>query len=235
MSKIKAALAVGHGILRTPFSQLQLAKKMPKVYRAYNQARDELEELGLLSDGVYLDEIELEVTFLASLGEAGYVYDTDAGWLRGFGFREGTIYLPSDLPNKSRKEGRTLTDTIRHEFGHAWYWLHPEFFSRPWFEEAFGLPYEASEPTPGDLFEEAIASQLESCKSEREADALYEKEFRNAFATEYASTLACEDFCETFMLLLRYRKSLDRFSSRPELYRKILIVKEAIESASGAL
>jgi|GEM_PF-62318 len=232
MGFIKKVALFGSSLVRTPPALLQRAAKMPLVYRAYNQVREELAEVGLLDEGIYLDEIELKVAVLASMGEGGYVFDKGAGLLKGFGFKGGTIYLPSDLPSESRKEGTTLTDIIRHEFGHAWYWLEPDFFARPWFEEAFGIPYDDVETTPRELFDEAIAPKLQRCKSARSSDALYKKQYRKAFASEYASTLACEDFCETFMLLLKYRKSLQRFQKRPELLRKLLIVREAVLTAS---
>ena len=47
--------------------------KMTVVERAFNLVRDELLEVGLLEDGVYLDRIELCVAYLPSLKTAGYV------------------------------------------------------------------------------------------------------------------------------------------------------------------
>ncbi len=48
---------------------------MVDVNRAYNQVRRELAEVGLLSEGVYLDHIEVCFLRYPSRGEAGYVFN----------------------------------------------------------------------------------------------------------------------------------------------------------------
>jgi hypothetical protein len=52
------------------------------------------------------------------------------------------------------------------------------------------------------------------------------------FITDYATTNASEDFAETFMFFLKYRRSLDRFANRPAVYRKLRMVERAV--AMGA-
>ena len=60
---------------RTLDAWKDLPRKVPKVSLTYNKVRQELWDLGLLADGVGLDEIELFVAALPSMGEAGYVFD----------------------------------------------------------------------------------------------------------------------------------------------------------------
>jgi len=62
-------------------AQWQLSSKLPKVSRSWAQVRNELAEVGLLynakgDDDGYLDQIELEIAVMPSLGEAGYVYES---------------------------------------------------------------------------------------------------------------------------------------------------------------
>jgi hypothetical protein len=52
------------------------------------------------------------------------------------------------------------------------------------------------------------------------------------FITDYATTNASEDFAETFMFFLKYRRSLERFRNRPRVYRKIRSVEWAVTQAS---
>lgn len=203
---------------------------MPMVNRAFNQVRGELCEVGLLADGMYLDQIELVVAILPSLGEAGYVFE-EVGWLNSmFGYKEGVIYLPRNLPRTAYVPGGTLTDVIRHEYGHAWHWLEPEFFEREWFRRAFGADYE--EPLPIPLAEwEARCSRSRKfrlefgrLRSEVACQEYRRKHLLNEFASEYAATQAREDFAETFLFYLRNRKSIDRFRNRTGFYRKLRAV-----------
>lgn len=218
-----------------------LDSRMGDVNRAYNKVRGELAEVGLLADGVYLDDIELEVALLPSFGEAGYVYE-QTGWLsRLAGYREGVIYLPRDLPATAFVPGGTLTDTIRHEYAHAWHWMEPEFFERPWYSKAFVIPYNDESSSPAEEWHWRVErsrkfqTSLNSCRNDRERMALYRKSLRDDFVSEYAATLSCEDFAETFMYYLRYRNSIDRFASRPGVYKKLLAVQKAVATASREL
>lgn len=233
-----------------------LAERMPHVNRAWRTARRELEEVGLLYDanldsddledsgddggsGGYLDQIELEIASLPSIGEAGYVYE-EMSWLPQLcGFRAGVIYLPVDLPREAYVPGHTLTDVIRHEYAHAWHWLDPEFFGRSWFRRAFGGEYEDDDTRPIELFEDRLAARhrraLARCRTDRERDSLTRRLFRNDFVSEYASTYFCEDFAETFMVYLRHRNNLDRFAGRPGVFRKLTAIREAVARARREL
>ena len=93
-----------------------------RLSRAFNVVRDELREVGLLDDGVYLDQIELVRSPLPSIWTMGYCFHNGVTWLRLVGYQPGTIYIPINAPVE-RSSGYTLADVIRHEFGHAWAWL----------------------------------------------------------------------------------------------------------------
>ena len=210
---------------------------MPKVNRAFNHVRNELCDVGLLADGVYLDEIELNVSGIPSYGEAGYVYE-EVGWFAPFlGYEPGVIYLPSDLPRDAYVPGGTLTDVIRHEFAHSWHWLDPRFFERPWFRATFGIDYDDTDAKPSELWERklkrdrAFQQSFAACRNDRERANQLRRRLHNDFVSEYATTLAREDFAETFMFYLRNRNCLDRFKSRSGLHTKLKAVEAAVAKA----
>jgi len=56
-------------------------RDMKKVNTSFNRVRNELCELGLLDDGVYLDEIEPIIHWVPGVGEAGFVLTPEfPGW-----------------------------------------------------------------------------------------------------------------------------------------------------------
>ena len=111
---------------RSAAAWLSLGDNMPKVNRVWAQVRDELCEVGLRDDGMFLDRIELEVEAIASSdGFVGVFFEETTGAKRLLGYREGVIYLPCDLPTRPFKPGGTLADIIRHEYAHAWRWMNP--------------------------------------------------------------------------------------------------------------
>ena len=158
------AKKISSTIYRTAEAWWNLDSQMPKVDRSYNQVRSELEEVGLLyypvdeNDGGYLEQIEVVIASMPSSGEAGFVYDHLPWHWRLLGYEEGVIYLPSDLPSEAYVPGGTLTDTIRHEYAHAWHWLEPSFVNDNWFHKAFGGGYEESGTTPLELWEAKLDS-----------------------------------------------------------------------------
>jgi hypothetical protein len=214
-----------------------LDSKLPYVNRSFQQVRNELCEIGLLDEGIYLDQVELCVAALPSTGEAGYVFEklSFLPWLAGY--QEGVIYLPRDLPSEDYVPGGTLTDTIRHEFAHAWHWLEPEFFEQEWFYEAFRGGYEEDYSTAyqewSDRFSASrkVQEGFERLRTESTRERFLEKQLLLDFASDYAKTRPCEDFAETFMMFLRYRNSLNRFRNRPGLYRKLRAVQKAVRRA----
>lgn len=211
---------------------------MVNVDRAYNKVRNELAEIGLLADGVYLDKVELCVSDEKSGdGEWGYVFER-VGHYAERGYRPGVIYLPRDLPHLPYTPGWTLTDTIRHEYAHAWFCLDPGFFRQEWFVKTFGAAYSNPAPlpyqqwqrkakrNPGYFGEQCTANSGEA-KTVRQKSILLKH-----FISEYATTNASEDFAETFMFFLKYRKTLERFASRPIVYEKLGMVGRAVSVAA---
>ncbi len=206
---------------------------MANVDRSYNQVRHELAEVGLLADGMYLDTVELCISHEKSGGERGYVFE-QVGHYAKRGYRPGVIYLPRDLPHQPFKPGMTLTDTIRHEYAHAWYYLDPGFFRQDWFVRTFGAAYSNGAPVPYESWRKKIKKNpvYQEGKRRRKTEAARVKFFYGfllqQFITDYATTNACEDFAETFMFFLKYRRSLDRFQHRPVVYQKIRMVERAV-------
>lgn len=210
---------------------------MANVDRAYNHVRHELAEVGLLADGLYLDVVELIISGDKSVGERGYVFE-QVGHYAKWGYRPGVIYLPRDLPHQPRKPGLTLCDTIRHEYAHAWYFHDPSFFRGEWFARAFGASYTNCNPTPYTQWRKELKRNPEylagkkRCKSAKGQLNFFYGYLLGEFITDYASTNASEDFAETFMFYLKYRRSLSRFKNRPAVYRKIRSVERAVSQAS---
>jgi hypothetical protein len=212
--------------------------EMIEVDRAYNFVRKELAEVGLLADGKYLDQIELWISDRPSEGESAYIFEQKGPWINS-GYKLGVIYLPSDTPNIPRVPGSTLIDVIRHEFAHAWYYIDPKFFREDWFVRTFGAQYKNCNPRPMANWKRQLSANkaylmsVERCRTEAGRNRLFNKHLYQTFVSSYASTCACEDFAETFMFYLKYRKSLDRFAaSRPCVYRKLQAVERAIGKTS---
>lgn len=199
---------------------------MQKLNRAFNTVRDELEEVGLLADDVYLDAIELYVTQLPAFGRlSGYVYDERVPfWDRIRGFEGGAIYIPPNSPDRPYAPGLTLTDTVRHEFAHAWAWLDRDFIDQPWFFEAFEGDYDEIRPS-----DKKVADALKKFMDQDPKGPFRTHGFADCFFSSYAMTAVKEDFAETFMCFLKYRRSLERFQKRAGLYRKLLAVEKAVK------
>ena len=228
--------------LRTAKAWRNLAGKMPSVDLAYNKVRQELCDVGLLSEGVGLDEIELIVATLPSMGEAGYVFDEGLPWWASLsGFKPGVIYLPADLPFVTYVPGGTMVDVIRHEYAHSWRWLAPEFFEQQWFVKAFGSTYSDANYSgkrawiEKHLRRKSFQNSLHRCRTEETKDDLIQREFSKEFVSDYGSNYPCEDFAETFRHYLRYRNSVERFKARAGVYRKLKAVERAIHMTSRRL
>lgn len=183
---------------------------MENIAYAFNKVRDELEELGLLDDGRYLDRIDLVVSPLPKFllgGAAGFVYDEGVPFFhRLVGFAEGCIFIPRSMD----KQPRMLRSIIRHEFAHAWAWLDKPFIRGAWFRQTFGRPYFAEHRQP-----------------EQVADFRRSPHYLT-HATDYALTRPREDFAETFELFVKHRRNLGRFRTRPGLFRKLRAVEKAV-------
>lgn len=185
---------------------------MPQLERAFATARNDLASVGLLADGLYLDHIECVRSPLLSVlsRTVGWVYDGGVtpiySWV---GWEPGVIYIPINAPVRARTPGQTLTDVIRHEFAHAWYWLDAPHVDGAWFRRAFGARYQDTRRFARD---------------EYDAD---------QYVSPYAMTIAKEDFAETFMTYLRCRRSLARFKHREGVYSKLIAVDGAVRRAAA--
>lgn len=216
---------------------------MANVDRAYNLVRNELAEVGLLDDGLYLDTVELCISDQKSGGgEWGYVFER-VGHYAKLGYRPGVIYLPRDLPHRPYTPGLTLTDTIRHEYAHAWFYIDSSFFRQGWFVRTFGAAYSNLEPLPYLQWQRKVfknlltvsrkkASKRKRSGPEATRHEFHEKTMLQYFISDYATTNASEDFAETFMFYLKYRRSLGRYAKRPIVYQKLKMVERAIAMAS---
>lgn len=211
---------------------------MVNVDRAYNKVRNELAEVGLLADGVYLDSVELCVSDEKSGdGEWGYVFER-VGHYADRGYRPGVIYLPRDLPHLPYSPGWTLTDTIRHEYAHAWFYLDPGFFRQEWFVKTFGAAYSNPDPIPYQQWQRKAKRNpgFDVTQGRKglgsQAGGSQQQIMLQHFISEYATTNASEDFAETFMFFLKYRRSLQRFAKRPIVYQKLTMVQQAVAAAS---
>lgn len=185
---------------------------MHQLERAFATARNDLASVGLLADGLYLDHIECVRTPLpaGAFKFTGWVYDGGVTPIHAWvGWEPGVIYIPINAPVRVRTPGQTLTDVIRHEFAHAWYWLDDPYVDGVWFRRAFGARYQDTRQLAGD---------------EHDAD---------QYVSPYAMTNAKEDFAETFMTYLRCRRSLARFKHREGVYGKLIAVDDAVRRAAA--
>ena len=207
MNNPTLSIALADDLLRRLRRQLAVVP-MSAVNRAFDRARNDLWDVGLLRDGRYLDRIDCcRVPFPSFDDELGHVYDESVPWyLRLVDVRPGVIYLPRNPPVTTAR-GDTLVDTIRHEFGHAWAWLDRPFLERRWFRDAFGARY-------GEAWARRPAFDPDE------------------YVSEYACTHPAEDFCETFMTYLRCHRSLERFRGRAGVYRKLKAVEKAVKRAA---
>ncbi len=218
-----------------------LAENLPRVKRAFRRVRHELANIGLLAGDEYLGKVEVCISSWPSTTTAGFIFDQGVNWLDArMGYKPGVIYLPLNVPHRAYRPGYTLLDTLRHEFAHAWHWIEPGFFRRPWFIETFGASYINLNPKPLETWRRrkfqtsGFVRQWERGETD-EQQALIRQHMLNDFATEYATTMASEDFAETFMYFLKYQNSLERFRTRRGFYRKLRAVEAAVRTARREL
>lgn len=191
--------------------------------RSFKLVQSELEEIGLWKQDKYLWNIDLQQSVLPSFwGEMGYVYDSGVPlWDKALGYNEGVIYIPSYAPVDAYVPGGTLVDTIRHEFGHAWAWYDSDLFAKKWFRDTFDLDY-------GDEWE--FGKDLYKLFSKYEDKAFQYSPYYENFVSSYALFAPYEDFAETFMYYLKYRKSLKQFKNRKGVYNKLMAIHKVVKS-----
>lgn len=212
------------------------------IERTSQKVSSELLDAGLFADGTYLDSFSVELMPVFCGGQGVYVHDEILGYVRKpHRIKEGVIYIPSDLIDDTQYFKGALLNSIRNAYGYAWGILDPEFFAEPWFVEGFGLTYFELDPIPRKLWRDGLSTnvsyqqQLEQCRSKRERRCLEQRQFRNDFATDTAARHVQEDFAETFTTYLRFRNSLERFKPRTGVWRKLMVVKDAVKLAAERL
>ena len=190
--------------------------------REFIKVQCELEEIGLLKENKYLGKVELVQSSLPSFcGEMGYVYDSEVGILgKSMGYQKGTIYIPSYALIDKYIPGGTLIDTIRHEYAHAWAAHYPNVFEKKWFKNTFGLSYWDDWVFGNALYKFFSKYDLATFKN---------SPYYLDFVSPYALSSPSEDFAETFMFYLKYRKSLNRFRCRKGVYKKLISVDRIIK------
>jgi len=189
--------------------------------RAYDQVRNELCELGLLSEGNYLDHIQVFSVnkFVGKIARAdGWVWDEErpSRLYRLFGFKDGDIYIPASIYEHGYNY---LVKTIRHEYAHAWKWMDPEFFREAWFSKTFSGEYE-------DDFSESGKAILKNLGAFEER--FCELGMERNFESPYAATCPAEDFAETFAAFMANRRSTPKWPNRPGVRRKVEAVRRAV-------
>ena len=168
----------------------------------------------------HLDQIDVVESPLPTwlTGENGLIYDGELDMFSSLiGYEEGVIYIRSN-PWVTNEFGNTLTDVIRHEFGHAWAWLDSDLFRKKWFKEAFGASY-WNEQGPHSEYYDSISNL-----TYREFQSF---DLSDEYITPYAVSAPYEDLAETFMTYLKCRGRIGKYRSRPGVYRKLRAIKEA--------
>ena len=195
-----------------------------KIEKAYNNVRQTLANIGILGGEYYLDQVELTKALVPSLfGEVGYVFSRDTtGLYKLLGFKAGVIYLPNTFNVNVPISKKELENIIFHEFGHAWEWIDQKYFKEKWFQKAFNSGYDDEYQYGQDLF--SLFGNSE--------DFFTASPYYNLYITPYAMTSPAEDFAETFSVVCRDWNDLDKYKSRREVYKKIKIVRKAIEIKS---
>jgi hypothetical protein len=161
---------------------------MKRLNRALATVVDELERHGFYDDK--LERVDVYLTYVG--GPYGWQHYATSGGI--------------DIPSVSmerildlfRGGYTTLTDVLRHEFGHAVADTHRGLIRSRQFSEAYGAAHES--------------------KDEWE----YDPDFH---VSEYAATSVSEDFAEIFMLYLKHKGRLPNRYSTPYIRPKWRFVR----------
>ncbi len=169
-----------------------------QLNRAVKDVQDELERVGLWYEGSLLTQTDVfwcwfpQIQFPGALGF--FIEQVDGLWAHIcslWGYEAGHIYIPSWVLLQGPWQDRgSLRDIIRHEYGHALMWHHPELGRSSDFKDVFHGRYDSGD---GYLM------------------------FPNCYVSDYAMTKPAEDFAETFMCYLR---NPEKKWGGPKLLRK---------------
>jgi hypothetical protein len=191
----------------------QIYTSFKEVTKAYNQARDDLIELGLLWRDSKLDKVQCLYERVdpvsAVTGRLAYFNEDKAD--RNIHFP--SLFLPWKWLLGLRYEKSIPVDILRHEFGHALATLYPRALSDGGlFVEAFGAKY-GPKPAP------------EIDQANWEFDCV----------SEYAADQTREDFAETFMLFVKHKGKLpSKFRGKPAIKKKWAAVREIVKRVTAS-
>ena len=189
---------------------------MPRLRNTYNQVNEaaayvqrELTQIGLWHEESRLLEANVYWCMIPQwqMRDALGVFFHETDIIdKIMGFKDGHIYIPHFLYSYLFNGfSGSLRDTIRHEYGHAFAHYYPELIRHSdAFVDVFGAPYDSYEAVDMP---------------------------REAFVTEYASTIPMEDFAETFRLYVRRKGELLPRHNNRLLKRKWKFVERVIKQA----
>ncbi len=169
------------------------------VRRATYKVNKELRELGLMKPGSLLDQIPV---LWVSTFTFKNLFANLHGYQGYFDPNEGRIIIPENyyaiLVGYGKK---VLTETLRHEYGHALEYCYPEFFHDKRFVGAFG----------GDYGLVKVPWEVSDCIS------------------EYAMSSTQEDFAETFMYYVLWKGEFPSYPNSKAFKRKWKAIKGICE------
>lgn len=180
---------------RIVYSRADIQDVATKVHK-------ELCELGLLTESLVSTPIVTMNTDIALKGAYGLYVTHKHPWYHLRGMPKGSIVVPlvslQGILDRVRRKRASLTDTIRHELGHAFAYTSGRTVRKNQkFVKAFGADHD------------------------KEARARYRIDCLNLAAMENPA----EDFAECFAAFARYNGEISRFKNRPHLHRKMKFIK----------
>lgn len=147
---------------------------LKRLEAAHYKVVRELKEAGLYTHE--MAKTNCVLTYAPAIFVQGYFIQESGPFFEWWGLEEGHIYLPFKIPEAD------LVQVIRHEYGHALLWHHPEILKKNAFKKVFNFGKHTWD----------LKWDLYSAISDEEH-----------FITEYARTHWEEDFCETFAFWLK--------------------------------
>lgn len=153
---------------------------LKKLERAHYQVIRELKSVGLYTQEV--SKTQCVLTYAPAILTLGYFIQSSSNLMNWCGLQEGHIYLPN------RVIGGHLVQILRHEYGHALLWHHPEIKRKRIFSQVFNEKRHSEFLNKGWV----LWNDKARCWDE-------------PFISEYAKTDWEEDFCETFANWLQHK------------------------------
>ncbi len=170
----------------------------------------ELHQIGLWYENSKLIHIEIYWASIPiiTLPSAAGIFTHGVSIIdRMLGFEKGHIYIPKLVLSQGFWQNRgSLRDIIRHEYGHALSHLYPELIVQSaQFENAFGGHYY-----------DYYASSMDLA----------------SYISDYARTMPCEDFAETFMVYVRRKGIIPAALADKQLVKKWNFIRSVCKKVS---